>query len=403
MRANPGGEIDPKDVVGRDRLIAELWAILDVQSVVIEAERRMGKSSIIKKMRGEPAPGVKLLYRDVEGIQTPLEFVERVYEDMEAHFSALQKGAGNVRRMFQAIGGTEIGGIVRFPESSNKDWKRLLEGAVQDLAGQLGGSTVVLVWDELPLMIQKIAQSSGPGTAMDMLDTLRGLRQAHRKVRMVFTGSIGLHHVIAGLKAAGHMNDATNDMRVVEVPELADADAADLARRLLKGEQLHCEDVAGTVEALVKATNAIPFYIHHVVAGLKSRGAEASPSLVEQNVRDAIVDPTDRWHLQHFRDRLTGYYGAERLPVVLKVLDEVAVANAPVSFGDIERRISGSLRPDASAFTKRIVNGDSEGLRLLLDMLARDHYLRQENEAGRYVFRLSLIRTWWRLRRNLSP
>ena len=41
MRANPGGAIDPKDVVGRDRLIARIWEILEGQSVVLTAERRI--------------------------------------------------------------------------------------------------------------------------------------------------------------------------------------------------------------------------------------------------------------------------------------------------------------------------------------------------------------------------
>ena len=35
MRANPGGNLDPKDVVGRDRIIEELWDVLSRQSVVL--------------------------------------------------------------------------------------------------------------------------------------------------------------------------------------------------------------------------------------------------------------------------------------------------------------------------------------------------------------------------------
>lgn len=56
MRANPGGEIAPEDVVGRDRLIARLWETLTRQSVILVAERRMGKSCVVKKMLAERAP-----------------------------------------------------------------------------------------------------------------------------------------------------------------------------------------------------------------------------------------------------------------------------------------------------------------------------------------------------------
>ena len=73
MKANPGGYIPPEDVIGRDELIQRLWRILERQSLVLCSERRMGKTSIIKKMIAE-APKDKFLpiYRDLEGVKTPL-------------------------------------------------------------------------------------------------------------------------------------------------------------------------------------------------------------------------------------------------------------------------------------------------------------------------------------------
>ena len=304
--------------------------------------------------------------------------------------------------MFAGLAGAEIGGVFRFPHSAARDWKSLLETAMRDLEAHLNGTTVVLVWDELPLMLQKIARSADSENAMDLLDTLRGLRQTHPGIRMIFTGSIGLHHVVADLQAAGHMNDATNDMRLFEIPELSDADAADLARRLLQGEHLHADDTAATVEALVTQSNAIPFYIHHVVASMKTHGETASATLVRSIVADAMVNPQDAWHLQHFRDRLTGYYGDERLPVVLKLLDEVAATENAIGFNELVKRISGSMRPEQSAFTRRVVDGDAEALRALLELLLRDHYLQQAPGTGLYRFRFHLIRHWWCLRRGLA-
>ena len=57
MRANPGGEIDPADVLGRGPLIQGIWRVLERQSLELTAERRIGKSSVIKKMTVEPAEG----------------------------------------------------------------------------------------------------------------------------------------------------------------------------------------------------------------------------------------------------------------------------------------------------------------------------------------------------------
>lgn len=49
MKANPGGEISPSDTVGRDKLINRLWETLAHQSVVLVSERRMGKTTVVKK------------------------------------------------------------------------------------------------------------------------------------------------------------------------------------------------------------------------------------------------------------------------------------------------------------------------------------------------------------------
>jgi len=50
MRANPGGVLAPEDVIGRDKLIEQIWRVLENQSVVLTSERRVGKTSVIRKM-----------------------------------------------------------------------------------------------------------------------------------------------------------------------------------------------------------------------------------------------------------------------------------------------------------------------------------------------------------------
>ena len=49
MKANLGGQINIKAVVGRDQLIRQIWDTITQQSVVMTAERRIGKTTIIKR------------------------------------------------------------------------------------------------------------------------------------------------------------------------------------------------------------------------------------------------------------------------------------------------------------------------------------------------------------------
>ena len=230
MRANPGGEIDPRDVVGRDGLVQGLWEVLERQSVVLTAERRMGKTCVIKKMRAEHPPGKLTIYRDLEGVRTPLEFVEEVCRDVEAYLSRLKRTVTRVRKLLRRFEGAEIGGTIRFPRTAASHWKDLLRHTLEDLA-EHQDRVVVLFWDELPLMLKNIRDTHDENAATELLDVLRELRHTHGELRMVYTGSIGLHNVITSLKTSGYASAPINDMHIVDLPPLAPADA--LAKNIL--------------------------------------------------------------------------------------------------------------------------------------------------------------------------
>ena len=111
MKANPGGQIAPSEVIGRDALIEQIWRILERQSLVLSAERRMGKTCLVKKMIAESPPGKLAIYHDLEGIRTPLEFVEVVFHDVESYLSQLRRTAKRARRFIESISGAEVGGF----------------------------------------------------------------------------------------------------------------------------------------------------------------------------------------------------------------------------------------------------------------------------------------------------
>ena len=71
MKANPGGYIPPQEVIGRDQLIERLWRILARQSLVLTAERRTGKTSILRKMEAEPPADMLVVFHELENINTP--------------------------------------------------------------------------------------------------------------------------------------------------------------------------------------------------------------------------------------------------------------------------------------------------------------------------------------------
>lgn len=401
MKSNPGGLVAPKQVVGRDRLIGILWQTIEHQSVVLVSERRMGKTTVIRKMVQESPNGFQTLYRDVEGVGTPLEFVERVYSDVGRLMGGFQNLSRKARTLISRFSGAEIGNLIKFPVAAAPDWKTLLEGGLEALGRAPRRPKAVLFWDELPLMLSKIKRNAKEETVLDILDALRGQRHMNSSLRMVFTGSIGLHHIITGLGEAGHANASTNDMRTVEIPPLAEEDGCELAMRLIAGERLSCAEPDLTARQISREVDHIPYYIHHVVSQLRESDQPASPQLVQELVSKALVDPQDIWDLQHYRDRLSDYYGTEREPVVLALLDSLAAARTTLTAKELHSRLGGLLNPDAGKTARRILDGNMEALQRILLLMQRDHYIQQQLRTGGYSYRFSLVQRWWHIRRNL--
>lgn len=233
MKANPGGVIEPSQVYGRDGLIAELWRQLDQTCVLINAERRIGKTSVLRKMSQEGAQGWFPVLLDLERFHSAEEFAIAVYEQVQQYLSRWRRVANTARKVYEEH---EFEHIKK--TSGPRPWKDLLTAAIRDLCAEKQEVRPVFLWDEVPYMIDHIRRARGEQAAVEVLDTLRSLRQEHADLRMVFSGSIGLHHVLVGIRDGKMSSEPVNDMYQIEVPPLAMADAVKLAEDLIRGEGL---------------------------------------------------------------------------------------------------------------------------------------------------------------------
>lgn len=390
MKANPGGQIDIKSVIGREQLIQLLWETIEQQSLVITAERRIGKTTVIKKMRDEPEAGWVPVFQGLERCHSAAEFAMAVYKEIHQFLSAKGKVTRRARELFAALGGTEVGGLFKLPEKGGASWKDVLTRAVEDLIHEndASGTKLLFLWDEVPFMLANIRDREGEQTAMEVLDLLRALRQTHAGLRMIITGSIGLHHVLSSLKDKNYANSPTNDMAAIEVPPLTEPDAIKLATLLIDGEGLPSQDRPAVAAAIARVADCFPFYIHHIVKALRIRELDATPPNVTQVVASQLVDANDPWELLHYRERIPIYYGDDQKAVSL-LLDQLAVQPGTTSVNELLAMLKGASQFD-----------DRERLLRLLSLMERDHYLKREDD-GRFQFRFPLIRRWWKLNRGL--
>lgn len=388
MKANPGGQISINEIQGRDLIISSIWETLESQSVIMTAERRIGKTSIIKKMQAQPPKGWVPVFQDLEQHHSANEFAVDVYNAVQNFLGAGHKATKTLKDIWGSLGGTEIGGILTLPKGEGQPWKKLLTGTIENLAKNQKGKRLVFFWDEMPYMLDSIRKEDGENEAIAVLDVLRSLRQTHNDFRMVITGSVGLHHVLTSLKDCDYRNEPFNDLYSEEVPPLDQNDAKELAEKLITGEKLNVTDKGEIAREVAEQGDCFPFYIHHIIKNLKRTGIQVDLEAVQQSVQKQLVDPNDPWELAHYRERISQYYPQDS-QLVLVVLDSLAGQNVSANVNDILSAVKSQLKFD-----------DRDHLLRTLRLLERDHYLKRDME-GRYLFRFPLVKRWWLLDRGL--
>jgi hypothetical protein len=389
MKPNPGGHLATENIVGRDGLIAQMWEILETRSIYMNDLRRVGKTVILEKMESKPPPGWLTVKRDLGGCHTAAEFATRAYRDSAAALGARKKTLRLMEELLGGMKGTEIVGVLKLPGGATAPWKEVLTRTFTDLDEEMrkSGNHFVFLWDEIPFLLDNVSKREGKATAMEILDVLRALVQDHPGIRLVLTGSVGLHHILTSLREEGYLNSPINHMERISPGPLAPEDAAQLALSLLRETHPHCKEPEQCARALADAVGNVAFYIHKLASRLP-RQQTLEPALIEATLQKEITHSDNDWDLAHYRTRLPIYYGRNE-KLALYILDAVAASAAPLPFE--------TLRKQLSAQTQR---AEPERLRALLKLLQQDHYLDRDSN-GHYCFRFPLIRRWWRFDRNL--
>jgi hypothetical protein len=386
MRANPGGLINPEETIGRDLLIRAIWRRLENQSVLLTSERRIGKTSVIRKMKQACPPEDFCVLRDIEGLHSPGEFIESIYADLEPVLTLAEKTKQKFFKALEALGGIQVKDV-KLP-TFQPHWKSLLTAVIAD-ATEAHKGRLVFFWDEMPLFIYNVAKMCGEAEAMVLLDTLRSIRQSFPTVRMVFTGSVGMHQVVHRLRKAGYANAPTNDMAIMEVPALAPEDGKTLAIALIEGEGMKplgkIEDIAMEIS---ECSSNIPFYIHTLVARIHDESDEIDQQTVINHVGQLVTDPNDPADFGYYEKRIGTYYENNDAQVARTILDIVAGSTSPLNFKDIFNRINHSTGEYSE-----------EQCRNIIETLTKDHYIQKLTNTT-ICFKHTIVEKWWRFARG---
>jgi len=393
MRANPGGQLDPDEIVGRDLLIQRIWRVLEGRSIYMNDCRRIGKTVILGMMKERPPQGWVVSKCDLESFRTAEEFATGIVKHSLELLGAKEKTFLRLESFLGIFKGAEIGGVIKLPDGQPAPWKELLRRVFLDLEKNMeeSGQRVVFLWDEVPFLLDKVIKNESPEVAAEILDVIRSLTQECRRVRVVLTGSVGLHHVLNQLRhKAQYSGQPLNHMEFIAPGPLSEKDARSLARALLEGEELNCDDLEACAKSLADGCGHVAFYIQKLVSRLANQPdlETLTPALINATLQQEITSVNSGWDLKHYRTRIPLYYGEGEEALVLRILDCIAAREA-TDFAMIDKEVR-------SQGAKK----SAEHLRKLLELLEQDFYIHRDDK-GRYGFRISVIRRWWKTDRNL--
>ena len=386
MQINPGGRLDTKDIIGRDREVDRYWRVLQRQGLVLSAERRIGKTHILFKMREECQGGYVPFYQDLEAVHSIGDLIRSIYATVQQSLGAMPHVKAWIAK-WSTLLPKKIGGI-DLP-TADGNWQALFAEVFDDLINAADDNTrILMLWDEFPLMLHNLQRKAGHDAPIQLLDHLRALRLARAdRLRFLFTGSIGLHLVLRSLREAGNTNDPVNDMLSLTVPPMAGRDTRELARALLRETRATRAQIPRLASEIAKQVGGFPYYVHHVVDQLDQLRRRPKLDDVAAAVDHLVYDPHDPANLNYYVTRLSSYYADDQRVLALLVLDTLA------------RQPSSTPVPELLNLCKyRDPSLANEQLQGVLAILSEDHYIERSKCATgmAYDFRWPLIKKWWK-------
>ncbi len=130
MKPNPGGALGVNDIVGREDEIARYWTVLERQGLVLNGERRIGKTQIVKKMHTLGRSGFVTIYQELEAVHSLTELVRALYIAVRARLDGLGKLKASFVEAWEALIPKQIKSFV-LPDIE-RNWKALLTKAITD-------------------------------------------------------------------------------------------------------------------------------------------------------------------------------------------------------------------------------------------------------------------------------
>jgi len=292
----------------RDELEEIIWDKLCAgSSVQLTAPRRVGKTSIMQFMATQSIENYKLIFNDIEGINSANEFYERIYLLLLNCLNMMYKARKWVEKFFSSRSITEISMEGIKWEIKPDDFLRETNLLLRKINDSPEIEKIVLFLDELPIMLFKMSKKKNE-EATSILSNMRYWRQQpelNKKVRFVLAGSVGMNNVV---KAIEGRIAVLNDLALVKFEPLTHEAAVEYVKWATDNSSLFF-DPALIEYLLGKIHYYVPYFINLMLNDINSQARSINdPEITEQQIDNAFETiVTQDYYFHDWEDRLKQY------------------------------------------------------------------------------------------------
>lgn len=363
--------------------------------VLLVAQRRMGKTSLMKEVKRRQAGRYTCLFIDLQKASTAEDAIVEISLALKPYKTLWKKtkdlfanAIGIIINGIEELTLGEIGIKLRAGLTSG-NWSEKGDALFTILAES--ELPVLLLVDEVPLMINRMLKGDDfkitherKAKVDEFMSWLRKNSLAHQgKIRIVLSGSIGFEPILrqAGLSATIN-NFLPFDLKPWE-PETAIGCLQALANEY--GVNFKDQAEAAMVARLgCCIPHHVQMFFSHVHDRCKRRGRmEFYPDEVSEIYESEMLGIRGHVELTHYEDRLKLVIGPELYPLALEILTETATA------GSLTREALVALLKGYE-FAERNVREASEEI---MRVLEHDGYIKAGKDG--YVFESHLLKDWW--------
>ena len=364
------------DFFPRDKVIDKIYRRLDSGShIFMSAPRRAGKTSIMRFMEEFPRKGYAFVYINVEDIEEEEDFFRALSESLLASEAVgrLMRASKKARTIFEDfaehVKSIKVWNIAIETQSKetpkySKEFEKLMSRM------DTSDFTIVMLVDEFPVTVEQIEKKDSSDESKRFLHTNRSIRQrAKRGIQFIYTGSIGLPNIARKLDATATIND----LNVVEVPPLTQAEANQFTIKLLKNYKVKYE--RGVISyMLLELKWLMPFFIQLVVQMLIDE-YETNGEIITKETIDKVFDKASNHrnniYFENYYSRLDKSLIKDEASLAKQILSQIATKNS------VPLETFKPLRNYAA----------------VLEILEFDGYINSNNNC--YSFNSPILQKWW--------